>query len=944
MKENLTIGFIGNPNCGKTTLFNAYTGANLKVANWPGVTVEKVEGAIRDHNLNIRLVDLPGTYSLTSYTMEEQVSRQFILSDEVDMIIDVVDASALERNLYLTLQLLELGKPVVMALNMMDIVEKRGMEIDTHRLPEMLGIPVIPVSARKRTGLDVLLHAAAHHKDCNDPQCLVHHHKDQSRHRHNHHAEYAMVYSDKIEDKIDLIMDALKINYPKLKNYRWYAIKLLEMDREITKSYPVHLPDVIDRSYESDIINEKYDFIQEIIREVLVNKDRQDALTEKADKVLTHRVWGVPIFLGIMAVVFLLTFTVGDWLKGYLEIGIENLSLWIEKGLVAAQVNEVIRSLIVDGILAGVGGILTFLPNIFILFLALAFLEDSGYMARVAYVMEGIMSKLGLSGRAFIPMILGFGCTVPAIMASRALESRRDRFKVMLITPFMSCSARLPIYILFAEMFFKERAMLVAYSMYLIGLVVAILVAAIIHLIDKKKSENYLLIELPEYKIPSSRTVAIYVWEKVKDYLTKAGTTIFIASILMWIILNFGPHGYTTDMSDSFGAILGHGLVPFFAPIGLGFWQIAVALIAGISAKEVVVSSCAVLFGVSNINSGAGMDTLEGILGSAGFGQLNAFCLMIFCLLYIPCMAALATIRKESGSTRWMLLSGWFSHIVKYLVGNVFRRDTKLSADMILHKFLQKNRTLVRYHIVKADSRTDKNLFDSGDLAEFPKKCHVIGMVYGKVSARFREKTLPVLADTFGELLLTGWLPEVCGRASDIMDIALEIRIMSHFFCFFENGLMASRLENASLMERQSTEITTAETAPVARQAEFDLLQSRDPASGVIHRMPGILIGKVVNIVHLLLAQWKCRRVLDHVSSISVALCHRSGSKRVGISVLLGKAFGIGFFVRRYCLIGRKDDRIISARQIFALINSSRNESDLIYRKAALQRLRNLDD
>lgn len=575
MKENLTIGFIGNPNCGKTTLFNAYTGANLKVANWPGVTVEKVEGAIRDHNLNIRLVDLPGTYSLTSYTMEEQVSRQFILSDEVDMIIDVVDASALERNLYLTLQLLELGKPVVMAL---------------------------------------------------------------------------------------------KINYPKLKNYRWYAIKLLEMDREITKSYPVHLPDVIDRSYESDIINEKYDFIQEIIREVLVNKDRQDALTEKADKVLTHRVWGVPIFLGIMAVVFLLTFTVGDWLKGYLEIGIENLSLWIEKGLVAAQVNEVIRSLIVDGILAGVGGILTFLPNIFILFLALAFLEDSGYMARVAYVMEGIMSKLGLSGRAFIPMILGFGCTVPAIMASRALESRRDRFKVMLITPFMSCSARLPIYILFAEMFFKERAMLVAYSMYLIGLVVAILVAAIIHLIDKKKSENYLLIELPEYKIPSSRTVAIYVWEKVKDYLTKAGTTIFIASILMWIILNFGPHGYTTDMSDSFGAILGHGLVPFFAPIGLGFWQIAVALIAGISAKEVVVSSCAVLFGVSNINSGAGMDTLEGILGSAGFGQLNAFCLMIFCLLYIPCMAALATIRKESGSTRWMLLSAMFQLVVAWIV------------------------------------------------------------------------------------------------------------------------------------------------------------------------------------------------------------------------------------------------------------------------------------
>ena len=674
MKKNLTIGFIGNPNCGKTTLFNAYTGANLKVANWPGVTVERVEGAIKDHDLNIRLVDLPGTYSLTSYTMEEQVSRQFILSDEVDVIIDVADASALERNLYLTLQLLELGKPVVLALNMMDIVEKRGMEIDTHRLPEMLGIPVIPVSARKRTGLDVLLHAAAHHKDCRNPECLIHHHTYKPKHRHDHHAEYAMVYSDAIEDKIDLIIEELKKKYPDLTNYRWHAIKLLEQDKEITKRYPVNLPDVIDRNYESDIINEKYDFIQEIIKEVLVNKDRQDALTEKADRALTHRFWSIPIFLGIMALVFFLTFTIGDWLKGYLEVGIESLSDVVNKGLIAAGVSEMLRSLLVDGIIAGVGGILTFLPNIFILFLALAFLEDSGYMARVAYVMEGIMSKLGLSGRAFIPMILGFGCTVPAIMASRALENKRDRFKVMLITPFMSCSARLPIYILFSEMFFQEHAMLAAYSMYVIGLVTAILVAAVIHLIDRRKSENYLLIELPEYKAPSARTVAIYVWEKVKDYLTKAGTTIFVASIAMWVILNFGLHGYTTEMADSFGAILGHYLVPFFAPIGLGFWQIAVALIAGISAKEVVVSSCAVLFGVPNINSGAGMDTLVGILGAAGFGQLNAFCLMVFCLLYIPCAAALATIRKESGSIRWMLLSALFQLAVAWIVTFVIYR------------------------------------------------------------------------------------------------------------------------------------------------------------------------------------------------------------------------------------------------------------------------------
>lgn len=402
-EQEMTIGFIGNPNCGKTTLFNAYTGANLKVANWPGVTVEKVEGVMKDHDLTIHLVDLPGTYSLTSYTMEETVSRQFILSDEVDVIINVADASALERSLYLTLQLLELGKPVVLALNMMDIVEKRGMEIDLHRLPEMLGIPVIPVSARQRRGLDILLHAAAHHKDCTDPDCLIHHHKVRSKHRHDHHSEYAMVYSDEIEDKIDQIMPELKGRYPGLTNYRWHALKLLEEDKEITEKYPVNLPQVLDRSYESDIINQKYDFIGEIIGEVLLHKERQDLLTERADKLLTSKVWSIPIFLVIMAVTFFLTFTIGDWIKGYFELGIDWLSGVAQSGLTAVHAGTILTSLMVDGIIGGVGTIVTFLPNILILFLCLALLEDSGYMARVAYVMEGIMSKLGLSGKAFIP-------------------------------------------------------------------------------------------------------------------------------------------------------------------------------------------------------------------------------------------------------------------------------------------------------------------------------------------------------------------------------------------------------------------------------------------------------------------------------------------------------------------------------------------------------------
>lgn len=663
----MTIGFIGNPNCGKTTLFNAYTGANLKVANWPGVTVEKVEGAIRSHNLNIRLVDLPGTYSLTSYTMEEQVSRQFILSDEVDVIINVADASALERSLYLTLQLLELGKPVVLALNMMDIVQKRGMEIDLHRLPEMLGIPVIPVSARKRTGLEALLHAAAHHREQQGDR-LIHDHAYTSSHRHDHHQEYAMVYNDEIEDKLDIIMDLLRQKYPDLKNYRWHALKLMEQDKEITERYPLDLTGVLDKNYESEIINEKYDFIQEIIDEVLIHKQRQDRLTERVDRILTHRIWGIPVFLVIMAAVFFLTFTVGDWIKGYFELGIEWFSGLAGEGLAAIHTNAILTSLIVDGIIGGVGAILTFLPNIVILFLALALLEDSGYMARVAYVMEGIMSKFGLSGRAFIPMILGFGCTVPAIMASRALESKRDRFKVMLVTPFMSCSARLPIYILFSEMFFGDQAMIVAYSMYLIGILVAIAVTAVLHLIDRKQSPNYLLIELPEYKAPSARTVFIYVWEKVKDYLTKAGTTIFIATLIIWAVLNFGPGGYSSDMSTSFGSYIGKWLVPVFAPIGLGFWQIIVALIAGISAKEVVVTSCAVLFGVMNTSSAAGLQSFADTLGTIGFGPLNAFCLMVFCLLYIPCAATLATIRKESGSWKWMLFTAAFQLIVAWVI------------------------------------------------------------------------------------------------------------------------------------------------------------------------------------------------------------------------------------------------------------------------------------
>ena len=481
-----------------------------------------------------------------------------------------------------------------------------------------------------------------------------------------------MVYSDDIEDKIDKIIPALAEKYPDLPNKRWHAIKLLENDKEISEKYPVSLPG-IDLNCESDIINQKYDFIDEIVDEVMVHKERQDKFTEKLDAAFTHRIWGIPIFLGIMALVFFLTFFIGDLIKGWMELGIGWLSEAAQGGLTSLGTHEAVISLVVDGVIGGVGTIITFLPNIFILFLALAFLEDSGYMARVAYVMEGIMSKIGLSGRAFIPMLLGFGCTVPAIMASRALESKRDRYKVMLVTPFMSCSARLTIYILFAEMFFAEYAMLAAFSMYILGILVAIGVAAVLHLVDRKKSANYLLIELPEYKAPDARTVAIYVWEKVKDYLQKAGTTIFVATIIIWALLHFGPSGYVDgiDMEYSFAAYVGRALEGVFAPAGLNYWQIVVALIAGISAKEVVVTSCAVLFGIANTASAAGMGAFAAALAEIGFGPLNAVSLMVFCLLYIPCAATLATIHKESKSWAWTGLTALFQLLVAWVMATL---------------------------------------------------------------------------------------------------------------------------------------------------------------------------------------------------------------------------------------------------------------------------------
>ena len=672
-KKHINVACIGNPNCGKTTLFNALTGSKLKVANWPGVTVERFEGQTSFEDVDITLIDTPGIYSLTCYTIEEKVTRQCAMDDSIDVIINVVDASSLERNLYLTLQLLELGKPIVLALNMMDIVKERGMEIDMHRLPEMLGgIPVVPVSAAKRTGLDILLHAVVHHYEEGNGR----------KGAPGDETEYVLKYPPEIEDKIAKLEVMMGAHYPTHSSVRWHAIKLLEDDEEVKKEHPISVTNVVDRSYEKDIIQCKYAYIEKVVNETLFYKNQKAASTDKVDKVLTHPFWGIPMFLLIMCAVFFLTFTVGDLLKGVFEQGLAWLSAAASAGLDAIGVTAWLKSLIVDGIIAGVGGILTFIPNIFILFLALAVLEDSGYMSRVAYVMDSVMGRVGLSGKAFLPMILGFGCTVPAIMATRALETEHDRRKTMFVTPFMSCSARLPIYVLFSEMFFPEHPALVAFSMYVIGMVIAILAALVINRMEKGQINDSLLIELPEYKRPNARTIRIYVWNKLKDYLSKAGTTIFVASIVIWFLLNFGIGGMVDNPAESFGAVIGHLLVPVLKPAGLGMWQIGVALLSGLSAKEVVVSSFAVLFGVANANSDAGMAAIVSNIQSInpGFGALNAYCLMLFCLLYVPCVATVATVKKESGSWKFtgkmiafQLVLAWMVTTIVYQIGNFFR-------------------------------------------------------------------------------------------------------------------------------------------------------------------------------------------------------------------------------------------------------------------------------
>ena len=648
--ESVTVCFTGNPNCGKSTLFNAYTGAGKKTANWPGVTVALSEGSLMHRGRLVHLVDTPGIYSLDPYTMEETVTRQCIRDQKADVIIHVADALLLERSLFLTMQLLAEGKPLVLALNMMDLVRERGMDIDTEGLSRLLGgIPVIPVSARRRTGLEELMDAAVEaaraRRTADGSSCFV------------SGARYSVYRSHSARSDGPAYSDG-----PSGSGGSWHgpvsAREFHDQARQLAAACIRYRGSPAQNKRNTD----------PSVGRVL------DSFTDRADRLLAHPVWGIPIFFGVLALVFFLTFSAGGFLRGYFERGLAMLSAYILELLGRCRVSGWIISMVSDGILAGVGGVLGFLPNISILFLALAFLEDSGYMARIAWVMNGTMASAGLSGKAVLPVLLGFGCTVPAVLASRILENEKDRRRTILMTPFMSCSARLPVYVLFTGMFFPEASAAVIGGLYVLGVLAALGTAWAAWKAGREEPyEDILLMELPEYPWPDLGTVVSCAWERVRDYLEKAGTTIFLASLVLWFFLHLGPQGAAWDVSESFAAVLGRGLAPVLVPAGLGAWQTAVALLTGLSAKEVVVSSFFILYGAGNRGAGTGHEALAASLAAGGFTGASALALLVFCLLYTPCAAAMGAIKQETGSLRWtvglavyQLFLAWICAVLVY--------------------------------------------------------------------------------------------------------------------------------------------------------------------------------------------------------------------------------------------------------------------------------------
>lgn len=648
-----SIALFGNPNTGKTSLFNNLTGSYEYVGNWSGVTVEKKVGMLRQHGVPV--VDLPGIYSLRPLSRDEGVATEFLLTESFSAIVNIVDASQLKRNLHLTVQLLEFGKPLIMALNMIDVAEKRGIKVDAKKLSQCINAPVIPVIARTGKGTKELVRAILSASEQNEHQ-------------------FSIDYGADVEVAVQKIGEQLPDNLPVSK--RWLALQFLEGNKRVhayLQTYVDIAPLILIRdnvqqtlgcTLAEHIYKVRDKWITNVIKKSTVAiKQNPLTLTEKIDAIVTNKYLGLPIFLAFMYIMFMLTF---DWLGSPLADLLDQffsgpLTDWLSKLLALVGASPFIQALVLDGIVSGVGGVLVFVPQIFILFFFISLLEDSGYMARVAMVMDRFMEAIGLNGKAFIPMIIGFGCNVPGVMAARTIEQPKERLLTILLLPFMSCSARLPVYALFAGTFFTKNQALVVFSLYVLGIVVALGLAKVFSSTLLKNESSIFVIELPPYRMPQALTLWRSTWDKGKGFIRKAGTFIFGGSVAIWLLTYVGPKGIGVSMDDSFLAVIGGVIAPILAPLGFGTWQAGSSLITGFLAKEVVVSTMNIIYHAKD------MDLLQGAI-TQHFTPLSALSFMVFVLLYIPCLATVATIRKETGSRKWTFISIGCALSIAYVI------------------------------------------------------------------------------------------------------------------------------------------------------------------------------------------------------------------------------------------------------------------------------------
>lgn len=675
-EKNIKIALVGNPNCGKTTLFNQLTGSHQYVGNWPGVTVEKKEGQFKYNKRLINVIDLPGIYSLSPYSPEEIITRNCIIDENPDLIINIVDATNIERNLYLTTQLAELGRPMIIALNMIDLLKKQGDLIDYKTLEASLGIPIVPVSASKGSGMNELISKSLDLKD-NDNSLYVKNIYANDLNEVLKEIEYVVLQTSSIKESI---------------NKRWFAVKIFEGDNIVLSKFKfskiqtekiadleskIKTEKYIDR--EMIIADQRYKYICSICNSSIKKglKPGQLTLSDKIDNVLTNRILAIPIFLSFMLIIFFITFgPFGNFFKEHAQLFISGyFADFVKISLENLGASDWSKSLVIDGMIAGIGSVVSFLPQILILFTLLSILEDSGYMARAAFIMDQLLRKIGLSGRSFVPMLMGFGCTVPAVLGTRILENKKDKILTILITPFMSCSAKMPVYALFISTFFVGNGPTVIFSIYLLGMVIAILTALLFKNTILNGESSSFVMELPSYHFPTLKNLWLHVWKRIKDFLTKAGTVLLAATIIIWFLQSFNfKLQMVNDSSKSMLAGIGMAIAPMFTLCGFGNWKAAVSLITGIAAKESVLSTMAILY-----NTDSDLSISQAI--APFFSPISAYAFMVFVLLYTPCVAALSAIRKEMESVKWtfiaityQLMVAWFVSAMIFQFGTLFIR------------------------------------------------------------------------------------------------------------------------------------------------------------------------------------------------------------------------------------------------------------------------------